>query len=94
MFFPYPVRLFAISPSCSISRAHPDGAPARASGTHTKRKLGSAIGPLLLAICVRRYASSTPLLFSLAPLIAILGFACLIVRLPNVRPAASVDSPA
>jgi MFS family permease len=45
--------------------------------------IASAAGPWLLAESVARTGSSTPLLFSLAPVVAALGLFCLFVSIPS-----------
>jgi len=45
--------------------------------------LASATGPLLLALSVKSFHSSTPLLFAMAPVTAILGLACVLTPLPT-----------
>lgn len=44
--------------------------------------LGSATGPVVLQLSVHYTHSSSPLLFALAPLVALLGVVCLLVPLP------------
>jgi len=44
---------------------------------------GSAAGPIVLQLSVQRTGSSTPLLFGLSPLVAILGLVCILVPLPR-----------
>jgi MFS family permease len=46
---------------------------------------GSAAGPIVLQLSVKRTGSSTPLLFGLSPLVAVLGFVCLLVPLPRLH---------
>jgi MFS family permease len=46
--------------------------------------IASAGGPWLLAESIRKTGSSTPLLFALGPVVALLGAFCLFVRLPKI----------
>ena len=47
--------------------------------------LSSAAGPLLLAESKRLTGSSTPMLFLLGPIVALLGLACVLVPLPSLE---------
>jgi MFS family permease len=54
----------------------------------------SAVGPLLFARCFARFHSYTPALWTLAPIVLILGGTALRVKLPRVEVAAGVVDPA
>jgi MFS family permease len=45
---------------------------------------GSAAGPIVLQLSVQKTGSSTPLLFGLSPLVAVLGLICLLVPIPKL----------
>jgi MFS family permease len=48
--------------------------------------LGTAAGPLLLAVSIRRTGSSTSLLFLLGPIVAVVGVCCLVAPIPTLTP--------
>lgn len=51
--------------------------------------LASAVGPLLFATCAETYGSYTPALWTLAPVVLLLGIAALCVTLPRSQAVAS-----